>query len=209
MAELIVNQSITHVLVPVDPDDIAQTAQLAAMQLAANDGALVTLLYVHDRPTRTKPETGLDALSNLHDVMLAPPQESQIAPVYPDPTRERSIHRLREIREGLIRHGFDESQVRVAFRYGDPKDETASFIEEAGVDVVFIQSPATSESASLRRLAHELQHDCPCQLQIVHPARRKSPAAYKRALLNIMLNPTSVLQSVALKFGWPSWRKMD
>ena len=147
------DQRITHILVPVDSDDDTRAAQLAAMRLAAGDGAMVTLLYVHDRHARMRSEAGIDSIANLHQVMSASPQDFLMTPVYPDHKKQQSLQHLRETREHLSLRGFDESLIRTAFRCGDATEETAKFIDEAGVDVVLIQSPGSLKSPILRRLA--------------------------------------------------------
>ena len=170
-----VNFSITHVLVPVDPNDGLQASQLAALQLASGMGAMVTLLYVHERYVRLKVTSELDALSNLHAVLSAPPEENQAAPVHADQDKRPALKRLQEMRDQLALVGPDDTDIRVAFRSGDPRREIDDFINETGVDVVMVQSPAACTSKMLRRIARMLQKRCPCQLQIVYPPHRPRP----------------------------------
>jgi hypothetical protein len=172
-----VNYLISHVLVPVDPHDDTQAAQLAALQLAQGAGALVTLLYVHNPLARIETSNDIDAIRNLHAVMSAAPEDGLPVPVYSDNGRQESIGSLSHLRAWLAAIAPEGLQVRVVCRCGDALDETLSFIEEAGVDVVLIQSPADCKSPSLRRLARSLQQHCSCQLQIVHPPRRGAPAS--------------------------------
>ena len=168
------HQPITHVLVPVDPQDDSQAAQLAALHLACGTNALVTLLHVQERHDRILVTAQLDALSNLHQIMRAPPEDNPITPVYPDTDSRKSIRSLRKVRNKLVAISPDDLQIRVACRRGDPVVETEAFINEAGVDVVMVESPATCKSSSLRRLARGLQQHCSCQLHIVHPPHTKS-----------------------------------
>lgn len=170
-----INFSITHVLVPVDPNDGLQASQLAALQLASGMGAMVTLLYVHERYVRLKVTSELDALSNLHAVLSAPPEENQAAPVHADPDKRPALKRLQEMRDQLALVGPEDMNIRVAFRSGDPRQEIDDFINETGVDVVIVQSPAACASKMLRRISRMLQQSCPCQLQIVHPPNCPRP----------------------------------
>lgn len=167
------NYAIDHVLVLVDPYEESQVAPLAAMRLAAGSGALVTLLYVRERIARFQATSQLSAIENLHQVLMAPPEDDQIAPVYPEQDRRPSMKRLRAMQSQLSLVGPEDLQIRVVFRRGDPVEETIGFINESGVDVVMVESPATCKSSSVRQLARDMQRHCTCQLQIVHPPRTK------------------------------------
>jgi hypothetical protein len=156
-------------MVPVDPDFDSLASQLAAVQSASGTGALVTLLHIDERRARLMPSVQLDAVGNLHQMLFVPPEEATIAPAYPEKPLRKELKRLQAMRDRLMAVGPEGAHVRVAYRRGDAPAEAAAFIDDAGVDVVFLQSPASCRSATLRRLARTLQRGCACQIHIVHP----------------------------------------
>lgn len=170
-----VTESISHILVPVVVDDESRDAQLAALQLATGAGALVTLLYVHERYADVRATAQLDAIENLHQVLLAPPGVSHAAPAYPDHDWRPALRRLLAMRDELSLKALEGLDVRVACRRGDPARETRSFIDEMGVDVVIAPSPDATRSKTMRRLTRQLQQHCSCRLHIVHPPRTAAP----------------------------------
>jgi len=166
-----------HVLVPVDAAETPTEAAIAGLYLASASGALVTLLYVHERDATVAPSTQLDALSNLQSVLMAPAEASEFAPAYPDPRRAESQRALGLLWRRLQSICPDGVQLRAAWRQGDPLAETAGFIDEAGVDVVVVLAPSFCKSRAMRRLARALPHRCSCQLQTVFPPRASHPRA--------------------------------
>lgn len=156
-------------LVPTGPDETSTAAAVAAIQLAAGAGALVTLLYVHDRRARFEATVELDAVANLHQVMMAPPEANQFAPAFPDRLRGQALKGLSAQCQELEAICPEGVQLRAVWRQGDPLQETLTFIEETGVDVVVALAAATCKSAAMRRLVRTLPHYCPCPLQTVFP----------------------------------------
>lgn len=190
------HQTITHVLVLVDPKDVSLATQIAAIRLAAGTGALVTLLHVNERGARIKATAQLDALENLHQILWALPHETIVSPVHSDDLRRQSIKLLNAMRDRLMEFVPDGLDVRVVYRSGDAAEETTQFIEDAGVDVVFIESPASSKNPEIRRLANKLQRCCPCQLQTVCSPNRRSETLWRMA------------SKIGQKL-WPKWRTSD
>ena len=90
---------------------------------------------------------------------------------------------MRDRLAALSPEGVD---IRVAYRRGDAHAEVCAFIDEAGVDVVFIQSAISCRNATLRRLTKSLQRQCKCQIQIVHPPGTK--ASKNSSLITDCLN---------------------
>jgi nucleotide-binding universal stress UspA family protein len=169
-----VDYAISHVLVPVDVEDDSRAAALAAIHLASGSGALVTLLAVREPEVKLTPSAQLDAFDNLHRVLTAPAGARQFAPAFPAADQEWTLRQLRTLRDRLAAQSPDHLQIRVVCREGEPLDEVRAFVEEAGVDVVVVEAPATCRSSVLRRLARGLQNRCPCHVHTIHPPR---PAA--------------------------------
>jgi hypothetical protein len=196
-----VKHSISHVLVIVDPDDESLATPLAAIQLTSGTGALVTLLHVDQRQARVKATAQLDAIANLHEVLLAPPDETIVAPVYSDDSRRQAVERLRVLREKLVAFGPDDLQIRVVCRRGDGVAETLAFVEEAGVDVVFVPAPSICNCPALRRLSSGLRESCPCLLQVVYPAhahrvqRNSAARRWWNAMLSRWRKPGTLLSA--------------
>lgn len=167
----------THVLVPVHPDEpsASGTAARAALHLAAGGGALVTLLYVHDRGGALEASAQLDALSNLHQIMMAPPMTNHAAPAFADLRRGKALAALSSQWSELTSLCPQGVQLRAAWRAGDPVAETVAFIDEAGVDIVVAPAPSSCRGGALRRLARVLPHSCSCQVQTVFPPRAVAP----------------------------------
>jgi hypothetical protein len=162
---------IHHVLVPVDVEDDSRASALAGVHLASGSGALITLLAVREPEVKFIPSAQLDAFDNLHRVLAAPPGARQFAPAFPAADREWTLRRLRTLRDKLAAQSPDHLQIRVVCREGEALEETRAFIEEAGVDVVVVEAPATCRSAVLRPLARGLQSRCACHVHAIHPPR--------------------------------------
>ena len=83
------NDPITHIMVLVVPEIDSLATQLAATQLASSTGALVTLLHVDDRGDQLQITSQLDAIENLHRVLLMPRQDTDVLPAYSEVFRAR------------------------------------------------------------------------------------------------------------------------
>ena len=180
------NDPITHIMVLVVPEIESLATQLAATQLASSTGALVTLLHVDDRGDQLQITSQLDAIENLHRVLLMPRQDTDVLPAYSEVFRRAAIKRLDAMRDRLAALSPEGVDIRVAYRRGDAHAEVCAFIDEAGVDVVFIQSAISCRNATLRRLTKSLQRQCKCQIQIVHPPGTK--ASKNSSLITDCLN---------------------
>jgi hypothetical protein len=153
-----------HVLVPVHPDEPSASA-------------MVTLLYVHDRRGKLEASAQLDAISNLHHIMMAPPGVDGIVPAFDDSRRAMALESLSGQWAELASMCPEGVQLRATWRQGAPLAESLAFIEEAGVDVVVVPAESACQGPAFRRLARTLPHSCSCQALTIFPPR---PSTTKR-----------------------------
>lgn len=171
---------IHHVLVPVDPNDKSQWAQDAALNLALGSGALITLMHVRECPRPIAAGGHLDAVSSLHEVMMLPAHDNAYIPAHREERRHALLPQLQAMQAALAAEIPDHVQIRVVCREGDAVAEVRAYIDEAGVDVVVVQSPQACKSPLLRRITRALEQRCSCQVQIVCPPNRIHVSALSR-----------------------------